>query len=397
MNYVIQRGKVRQQAINVPEGLPELLSDITREVLRCQPTKECLCQFIIDYLHSVIVTREKAMVAKSILDRALIKVDSIISDLCICDLSKEKTDIMAQVMEDCFRNFLEKRRCEMRRGKQLVTFQDLDLLEELLKKCNFTDDEMAMSRPAIDSAYKRFVEAYMAAAEGTQGTEILYEYFRDRELKRIEERMRHEAATTIQAAWRGYRVRSAMPVHVCTCTCMMEDVVDEEDLRRDRAARIIQRFFRSTLIREKEKLKIDPCEERPSLPTTIETDQVAQPEKTDTAVPSVVAFAPDTIGGPEEGKPEEGAEDEAAAEVQPGSQHDSHAGTQPPSQHESHHEPEPQSEAHPDSEPPPPPAEEASHEAEPPAAEEEPPVAAEESAAEAPPAEEPAPEAPPEE
>lgn len=61
MDYLIQRAKVRQQAINVPEGLPELLSDITREVLRCQPTKECLCQFIIDYLHSVIVTREKAM------------------------------------------------------------------------------------------------------------------------------------------------------------------------------------------------------------------------------------------------------------------------------------------------------------------------------------------------
>lgn len=61
MNYLIQRGKLRQQAINVVDGLPELLSDITREVLRCQPTKECLCQFIIDYLHSVIVTREKAM------------------------------------------------------------------------------------------------------------------------------------------------------------------------------------------------------------------------------------------------------------------------------------------------------------------------------------------------
>ena len=60
MHHLIQRGKVRSQVINIPEGLPELLSDITREVLRCQPTTECLCQFIIDYLHSVIVTRDKA-------------------------------------------------------------------------------------------------------------------------------------------------------------------------------------------------------------------------------------------------------------------------------------------------------------------------------------------------
>lgn len=60
MNYFVQRGKVRSQVINVPEGLPEILQDITREVLRCQPSTECMCQFIIDYLHSVIVSREKA-------------------------------------------------------------------------------------------------------------------------------------------------------------------------------------------------------------------------------------------------------------------------------------------------------------------------------------------------
>lgn len=60
MLYLVQRGKVRSQVIPIPEGLPEVLTDITREVLRCQPTSECLCQFIIDYLHAVIVTREKA-------------------------------------------------------------------------------------------------------------------------------------------------------------------------------------------------------------------------------------------------------------------------------------------------------------------------------------------------
>ncbi|KAI8045307.1 hypothetical protein M5D96_001487 [Drosophila gunungcola] len=205
MNYLIQRGKLRQQAINVPEGLPELLSDITREVLRCQPKKECLCQFIIDYLHSVIVTREKALVAKSILDRALREVDSIISDLCVCDLSKEKSELMGQVLEDCFRNFLEKRRCEMRRGKQTINFED---------KCKFSDQELILSRPAIESAYKRFVDAYMSAQRGADGTELLYQYFRDRELKRINEAMREQAAITIQSAWRGYWVRLQFPQEV---------------------------------------------------------------------------------------------------------------------------------------------------------------------------------------
>ncbi|EDW80494.1 uncharacterized protein Dwil_GK11535 [Drosophila willistoni] len=259
MNYLIQRGKVREQAISVPEGLPELLSDITREALRCQPTKECLCQFIIDYLHSVIVTREKAMVARSILDRALRQVDNIISDLCICDLSKEKTDLMAQVMEDCFRNFLEKRRCEMRRGKEAINFDSIDIFEELIYKCNFSDEEMAMSRPAIESAYKRFAEAYMAAGRASDGTDVLYQYFRDRELKRIEEMTRNQAAITIQAAWRGHWVRSHIIKHICTCSCMMEEKADAKEVIREEAARVIQRFFRSVSRGVLKHHVADPC------------------------------------------------------------------------------------------------------------------------------------------
>jgi len=158
-------------------------------------------------------------VAKTILDRSLRQVDSIISDLCVCDLSKEKSELMGQVLEDCFRNFLEKRRCEMRRGKQAIKFEDVDILEELLQKCKFTDEELVMSRPAIESAYKRFVDAYMSAERGADGTELLYQYFRDRELKRINEAMRNQAAITIQAAWRGYWVRLQFPQEVCVCVC----------------------------------------------------------------------------------------------------------------------------------------------------------------------------------
>ncbi|ALC45794.1 CG10014 [Drosophila busckii] len=267
MNYLIQRGKARQQAINVPDGFPELLSDITREVLRCQPTKECLCQFIIDYLHSLIVTREKAMVAKSILDRALRQVDSIISDLCVCELSQEKSEMMASVMEECFRNFLEKRRCEMRRGKEAIKFADIDMLSELLEKCKFSEEELDSSRPAIESAYKRFVDAYMAAATESQGTELLYQYFRDRELKRIDEMMRNQAAITIQAAFRGYIVRRTMALHVCTCTCMMDDEEDEETKRQDAAARIIQRFFRWVMARQAIKPIDDPCVDKETPPS----------------------------------------------------------------------------------------------------------------------------------
>ncbi|XP_022213482.2 E3 ubiquitin-protein ligase Hakai [Drosophila obscura] len=333
MNYLIQRGKVRQQAINCPEGLPEILADITREVLRCQPTKECLCQFIIDYLHSVIVTREKALVARSILDRALRQVENIISDLCVCDLTKEKSDMMAQVMEDCFRNFLERRRCEMRRGKETINLEDIDIFEELLLKCKFSEEELAISRPAVESAYKRFVDAYMAAARGADGTELLYQYFRDRELKRIREAMREQSATIIQAAWRGYLVRANLPQHICTCTCMVVDeAANEEDLRREHAARVIQRFFRTCLTHVALKPIVDPCGEvteasdkesstPPEEPTKAEADSglvppTPPPTAADTvavtAQPSDTEMAADVP--PEEEAPAAVSEPDAASE-----------------------------------------------------------------------------------
>ncbi|XP_034663406.1 cilia- and flagella-associated protein 91 [Drosophila subobscura] len=290
MNYLIQAGKVRQQAITCPEGLPEILADITREVLRCQPTKECLCQFIIDYLHSVIVTREKALVARSILDRSLRQVETIISDLCVCDLTKEKSDMMGQVLEDCFRNFLERRRCEMRRGKETINLEDIDIFEELLEKCKFSEEELAISRPAVESAYKRFVDAYMAAARGTDGTELLYQYFRDRELKRIREAMREQSATIIQAAWRGYLVRANLPEHICTCTCMVGDeAANVEDLRREHAARVIQRFFRKCLTRVALKPIVDPCGE---VTEASEPDSLTPPETTTKAEPQTYKSAP---------------------------------------------------------------------------------------------------------
>ncbi|KAH8360004.1 hypothetical protein KR093_010064 [Drosophila rubida] len=390
MNYLIQRGKVRQQTIGVPDGLPELLSDITREVLRCQPTKDCLCQFIIDYLHSVIVTREKAMVAQSILNRALRQVDSIISDLCVCDLTKEKSDMMSQVMEECFRNFLEKRRCEMRRGKEAIQFADVDMLEELIQKCGFSENELDKSRPTIESAYKRFVDAYMAAAVDTKGTEILYQYFRDRELKRIDLIMRNKAATTIQATWRGYAVRRTLAQHVCVCICTLDNKDEEEAKIKDKAARTIQRFFKMVLLSHITLHQLgDPCEEK-------ETPKDLASTAAETASPSDVKSTPEEETETPPQKPTYADDEAVSGDVGPPAPPDdtpvpgaAEAPEAPPAESEAPEAPKAE-----DSAEPPPPAAEAEPASEQPAATEE--AAAEDAA---PPAdgqaEEPAEQAPP--
>ncbi|XP_005186260.2 uncharacterized protein LOC101899643 isoform X1 [Musca domestica] len=245
MAYLIQHGKIRSQTINVPAGLPELLSDITREVLRCQPTTECLCQFIIDYLHSLIVAREKARMAKMAIDRALRIVDEIVADMCICDIQPTKAEKMCAAMEECFKRFLAQRRCEIGQDVEIIKFNEVDMLDELIKKCKFSEEELKISRPVIETAYQKFVDAYMSAHENFEGTEALYQYFREREIKRVEEQKRQEAALKIQSNFRGFLVRRSMFLPKDADGPAKEPSNQNLDLiEQEEAARKIQRFFR---------------------------------------------------------------------------------------------------------------------------------------------------------
>uniref|UniRef100_A0A1A9UTP7 Uncharacterized protein n=1 Tax=Glossina austeni TaxID=7395 RepID=A0A1A9UTP7_GLOAU len=233
MLYLIQRGKVRSQVVNVPEGLPEILTDITREVLRCQPTPECMCQFIIDYLHSV---------------------DEIIGDLCICDIPKEKSEQMSLAMEECFKRFLTKRRCEKDRQSEVLKFKDLDVLDELIRKCKFNEVELEKSRQAIKEACTKFMDFYLLANADEDATEALYQHFRARELQRQVEKQQKEAAIKIQPP--------SFNIHTPD-----DQIIIKEEL----AARKIQKFFRDLFSRTYEKL----TEEEQST----QTENIAVPEE----------------------------------------------------------------------------------------------------------------------
>uniref|UniRef100_A0A1A9UYW5 RIIa domain-containing protein n=1 Tax=Glossina austeni TaxID=7395 RepID=A0A1A9UYW5_GLOAU len=252
MLYLLQRGKLRSQVINVPEGLADVLSDIAREVLRCQPTTECLCQFISDYMNSVIMSRKKAVAAKSIIDSALNAVDEVITDMCLCDVSKEKSEAICAALEECFQRFLAKRRYEQGRRESILKFNEIDLLDELIMKCKFSESELKVSRPIIETAYERFVDIYTAAQQNTESTEALYEYFREREQKRADERGRHTAAVKIQAWYRGSHLRKSMYNDADVVTAQphvecSESESEEMMLAKEMAARKIQQFFRNRL------------------------------------------------------------------------------------------------------------------------------------------------------
>lgn len=56
MNYLMFQHSGEGQFLKVPDGLKELMSDISREVLRDQP--ENIYEFIADYLEEMEIARE---------------------------------------------------------------------------------------------------------------------------------------------------------------------------------------------------------------------------------------------------------------------------------------------------------------------------------------------------
>ena len=62
MNFLLHRHKSPSHIVQVPDGLRELMSDISREVLRSQPQNILL--FIADYVEALQRTRDHIYCAR---------------------------------------------------------------------------------------------------------------------------------------------------------------------------------------------------------------------------------------------------------------------------------------------------------------------------------------------
>lgn len=59
MNFILHKHNTENHHVKLPDGLKELLSDISREVLRDQP--ENPYEYIANYLEAMLVVREESL------------------------------------------------------------------------------------------------------------------------------------------------------------------------------------------------------------------------------------------------------------------------------------------------------------------------------------------------
>lgn len=66
MNFLLHRHKSPSHIVQVPDGLRELMTDISREVLRSQPKN--VLKFVADYLEALLITRDCIYCAQNFVD-----------------------------------------------------------------------------------------------------------------------------------------------------------------------------------------------------------------------------------------------------------------------------------------------------------------------------------------
>ncbi|CAG9130031.1 unnamed protein product [Plutella xylostella] len=184
----------------IPNGLKELMADISREVLRAQPID--IHKFIADYLSTLLVTRENLTVASSICEHMYknIPTSELVDELKAIGFDDETSAKAADVIIKFFDNG--------------GTREDA-LLPKLMKIMNIEEDNLTDVRTAIENTFirqqiknklniesesipdeeldeiTRAVQNTMKLYEQTEPTQQQYEVM----------------ATKIQAAYRGYFIR----------------------------------------------------------------------------------------------------------------------------------------------------------------------------------------------
>ncbi|KAL0821333.1 hypothetical protein ABMA28_005923 [Loxostege sticticalis] len=182
----------------LPEGLKDLMSDISREVLRAQPQN--LYQFIADYLSALLVARENLTIAAQ-----------LCKDVCAGSCYPELDDEL---------RFIGLREADAEIAKKLIVdyfesdgANETNLLVNISKKIRLKEDQL----PAIQQAVRRAFQRNLI------NNTTLYETSSDSDLDDVTRAAKHtlnlyrktqhtpaeyeKTAAKVETAYRAYGVR----------------------------------------------------------------------------------------------------------------------------------------------------------------------------------------------
>ncbi|KAF5298624.1 hypothetical protein FQR65_LT09720 [Abscondita terminalis] len=210
MNILLQRHKARYIYV-IPEGLRELMSDISREVLRSQPEK--MLTFIADYLDALMITRENARVAARTVEN-ITNIAVTIADLLInAGMSREEANLISEATQKVFQKYVADKEAH-KYSLSPEPFQETDLTLEIMGEFELPDPQKEQAALIIQRAFRLFKQREDRARDLLMG--MVDWRIAARSTMRLYRKLdvtfeeANRAATLIKAAYKGYYTRRLM-------------------------------------------------------------------------------------------------------------------------------------------------------------------------------------------
>lgn len=149
MNFHLHRHRKLTEVLPVPDGLKELMADITREVLRYQPKN--IESFIAEYLEAMLLTRELFQVADHTVEDVLDSCQQIMELLQKDGISQEQAEASVNVIKEEFKSHIN----EMGEDEPL---KELNIISRMIRECGLTVEQARKATEIIESAWTHYYQ-----------------------------------------------------------------------------------------------------------------------------------------------------------------------------------------------------------------------------------------------
>ncbi|XP_018576710.1 uncharacterized protein LOC108915219 [Anoplophora glabripennis] len=232
MNVLLQRHCARYIYV-VPEGLKELMSDISREVIRCDP--ENIYTFIADYLDALLITRENARVAarlvQSITDIATTTVEFLLNT----GMNRPEADNVVNILEKTFRQCIQTSYAGTE-GTEPDEVEEINIISDIINEADIPPEIGEQAATIIQNAYRKFKirrdkerELLSGMVDWRVAARSAIRLYRKTGVTYEEA---NRAATLIKAAYKGYYTRRVMR-KLAEESKLLADAIDEEEIEEE--------------------------------------------------------------------------------------------------------------------------------------------------------------------
>ncbi|CAH1176298.1 unnamed protein product [Phaedon cochleariae] len=211
MNVMLQRHAAKHIYI-VPDGLRELMTDISREVLRSDPTN--MYTFIADYLEALLLTRENARVAA----RLVQSITEITTTTCefLKNTGMEIVDVkrIVSIIRRTFKSRIKDDAEHIALDRTTEEFDEINIISDIINEADISPEQGEEAARIIQRAYREFKVRKEKERELLSGMidwrvaarSAIYLYRQTG----VTNEEANRAATLIKAAYKGYYTRKVM-------------------------------------------------------------------------------------------------------------------------------------------------------------------------------------------